>query len=150
MTELSYNIPITEPDPESAVLQWFTLLGELCAAIDYDTAEGIFADDVVSFGTRADIVTGLDNLRRNQWEGIWGNIADFKVATESIQGFGSHEVAWGVATWTSTGFDEDHKPFHRPGRATVTLARRDGAWLATHTHFSLNPGTPPKTYGPAK
>ena len=42
MTNLSYPIPITEPDPESAVLQWFTLLGELCAAIDYDTAEGIF------------------------------------------------------------------------------------------------------------
>ena len=147
MINLSCAIPITEPDPESAVLQWFTLLGELCAASDYDTAESIFADDVVSFGTRADIVTGLDNLRCNQWEGIWGNIAEFKVATESVQGFGNQEVAWGVATWTSTGFDEDHKPFHRPGRATVTLERRDGTWLATHTHFSLNPGTPSKTYG---
>ena len=125
MINLSCAIPITEPDPESAVLQWFTLLGELCAASDYDTAESIFADDVVSFGTRADIVTGLDNLRCNQWEGIWGNIAEFKVATES----------------------EDHNPFHRPGRATVTLERRDGTWLATHTHFSLNPGTPSKTYG---
>ena len=147
MPDLSFNIPITDLEPETAVLQWFTLLGELCAAIDYDTAEGIFADDIVSFGTRADIVTGLDNLRRNQWEGIWGNIADFKVATESIMGFGDDDVAWGLATWTSTGFEEDHKPFHRPGRATVTMARRNGAWLATHTHFSLNPGTPPKTYG---
>jgi ketosteroid isomerase-like protein len=146
-SEFSYSIPITEPDPESAVLQWFTLLGELCAAIDYDTAEGIFADDVVSFGTRADIVTGLENLRRNQWEGIWGNIADFKIATESVQGFGNEEVAWGVATWISTGFDEERKPFHRPGRATVTLARRDGAWLATHTHFSLTPGTLARTHG---
>ncbi len=147
MTHLSYAIPITDPDPEVAVQQWFTLLGELCAGIDYDTAEGIFADDVVSFGTRADIVTGLGNLRRNQWEGIWGNIADFKVAGESILGFGDQDVAWGVATWTSTGFDEDHKPFVRPGRATVTLAHRNGTWLATHTHFSLNPGTPPRTYG---
>jgi len=86
MPDLSFNIPITDLEPETAVLQWFTLLGELCAAIDYDTAEGIFADDIVSFGTRADIVTGLDNLRRNQWEGIWGNIADFKVATMTSRG----------------------------------------------------------------
>ena len=115
----------------------------------YDAAEGIFADDVVSFGTRAEIVTGLDNLRNNQWEGVWPNIADFRVVPESIHGFGEDDIAWGVATWTSTGFDEDHQPFERPGRATVTLARRDGAWLATHTHFSLNPGTPPRTYGRA-
>jgi len=96
MTHLSYAIPITDPNPEVAVQQWFTLLGELCAGIDYDTAEGIFADDVVSFGTRADIVTGLGNLRRNQWEGIWGNIADFKGAEESILGFGDQDVAWGA------------------------------------------------------
>ena len=147
MSAAASDVPITVPYAQDAVLAWFTLLGELCAAVDYDTAEGIFAGDVVSFGTRADIVTGLDNLRRNQWEGIWGNIADFKIVPQSIRGFGDQDVAWGVATWTSTGFDEAHQPFDRPGRATVTLARRDGAWLATHTHFSLNPGTPPGTYG---
>ena len=54
----------------------------------------------------------------------------------------------GVATWTSTGFHEDGTPFHRPGRATVILERRDGQWLSVHTHFSLNPGTPPRTHGP--
>ena len=111
MRNSTYNIPITDPDPTIAVRQWFTLLGELCALVDYDTAEGIFADDVVSFGTRADIVSGLENLRRNQWEGIWGNIADFKIDAGSIQGFGEQKVALGVATWTSTGFDEGHKPF---------------------------------------
>ncbi|MCH8236283.1 MAG: nuclear transport factor 2 family protein [Chloroflexi bacterium] len=147
MTGSNPDIPITEADPEDAVRAWFALLGKFCAAIDYDAAEAIFAPEVVSFGTRADIVTGLDNLRRNQWEGIWGNVADFRVDLESVQAFGDGEIAWGVATWTSTGFDEVHRPFDRPGRATVTLARRDGAWLATHTHFSLNPGTPPRTYG---
>ena len=37
MPKLLCAIPITEPDPELAVLRWFTLLGQLCAAIDYDT-----------------------------------------------------------------------------------------------------------------
>lgn len=149
MTDPNPDIPITKTDPKAAVHTWFTLLGEFCAAIDYDSAEAIFATDVVSFGTRADIVSGLDNLRRNQWEGIWGNIADFRIDLDSVQAFGEDDTAWGVATWTSTGFDEAHRAFQRPGRATVTLARRDGTWLATHTHFSLNPGTPPRTYGRA-
>ncbi|MDA1256545.1 MAG: nuclear transport factor 2 family protein [Chloroflexi bacterium] len=147
MSAAGSDAPITEPDAPDAVRGWFDLLGKFCADVDYDSAEAIFADDVVSFGTHADIVSGLENLRRNQWEGIWGNIADFRVDLDSVQAFGEGDIAWGVAIWTSTGFDADHRPFDRPGRATVTLARRDGIWLATHTHFSLNPGTPPRTYG---
>ncbi len=139
--------PITTNDPQEAAEQWFAGLEKCCSTVDYDSAEAIFADDVVSFGTKTQIVSGLETLRKNQWEGIWGNIADFKIVSESVQGFGEGDIAWGVATWTSTGFDESHQPFDRPGRATVTLARRGGTWLATHTHFSLNPGTPPRTYG---
>lgn len=138
---------ITNADPKAAVAQWFECLGRCCASVDYPGARAIFADDVVSFGTRADIVSGLDPLQRNQWEGIWPNIQDFQINLDSIHAGGDASVAWGVATWTSTGFHEDGSPFHRPGRATVILERRDGRWLSVHTHFSLNPGTPPRTYG---
>ncbi len=139
--------PITTDDPVAAGRDWFAELGRCCAAVDYDAAEAIFAPDVVSFGTRADVVSGLGPLRRNQWEGIWPNIADFRIDLDSVRSGGGERQAWGVATWTSTGFHEDGEAFHRPGRATVTLERRDGVWLATHTHFSLNPGTPPRTFG---
>ncbi len=138
---------IATPDPHAAAREWFERLGECCAAIDYASARAIFAPDVVSFGTKADIVKGLDLLQRNQWEGIWPNIRDFTIDLASIHSGGDERHAWGVATWRSTGFHEDGTPFSRPGRATVTLERRDGVWLATHTHFSLNPGTPPRTYG---
>lgn len=140
--------PITTDDPVAAALGWFAELGRCCAAVDYDSAEAIFAPDVVSFGTRADVVSGLGPLRRNQWEGIWPNIANFRVHLDGVRSGGDERHAWGVATWTSTGFHEDGEAFFRPGRATVTLERRDGVWLATHTHFSLNPGTPPRTFGP--
>ena len=73
------NPPITVDDPVQAVREWFVLLGRYCAAVDYDSNESIFAPDVVSFGTKSPIVSGLGNLRQQQWEGIWGNIADFKV-----------------------------------------------------------------------
>jgi ketosteroid isomerase-like protein len=102
---------------------------------------------VVSFGTRADIVSGLDYLQQNQWEGIWPNIQDFKINLDSIHAGGDERIAWGVATWTSTGFHEDGTSFPRPGRATTILERRNGKWVSVHTHFSLNPGTPPRTYG---
>ena len=142
--------PITTAAPVVAARDWFAELGRCCAAVDYDSVEAIFAPDVVSFGTRADVVSGLGPLRRNQWEGIWPNIADFRIDLDSVQSGGDERHAWGVATWTSTGFHENGEAFHRPGRATVTLERRDGVWLATHTHFSLNPGTPPRTFGPRK
>ena len=139
---------ITTPDAIEAVRQWFGMLSRYCAAEDYESTREIFADDVASFGTRADIVTGLDRLQANQWEGIWPNIQDFKIDLDNITSGGSESIAWGIATWTSTGFDEDGGSYHRPGRATIVLERRGETWVALHTHFSLNPGTPPRTYGP--
>lgn len=138
---------ITSADPQAAVKEWFERLSRYCASVDYNSTRPIFAEDVVSFGTRADIVSGLDYLQRNQWEGIWPNIQDFQIDLASIHAGGDEHVAWGVATWTSTGFHEDGTSFLRPGRATTILERRNGKWVSVHTHFSLNPGTPPRTYG---
>ena len=140
--------PITANNPVEAVKRWFALMERYCASVDYDGAERIFAADVVSFGTTMDIVSGRRALREGQWESIWGNISNFKMDLDNVHASGSGSQAWGVVTWTSVGFDGNHKPFYRPGRATVILERRDGGiWLAVHTHFSLYPGTPQRTFG---
>ena len=141
------NPPVVASDPQDAVREWFALMERYCASVDYDSAENIFAEDVVSFGTKMDIVRGRTSLRQGQWESIWGNIRNFKMDLENIHAGGDSEQAWGVVTWTSIGYDGRHQPFYRPGRATVTLQRRDGVWLAVHTHFSLYPGTPHRTFG---
>ncbi len=138
---------VTRSDANGAVVEWFEKLGRYCASIDYESARAIFAEDVLSFGTRADIVSGLAPLQLNQWEGIWPNIQDFKINLETIHSGGDQHHAWGLATWTSTGFLEDGSSFERPGRVTVILERRQDRWLSVHTHFSLNPGIPPRTYG---
>ena len=52
------NPPVVSSDPIEAVQQWFALMEQCCASVDYDGAECIFADDVVSFGTAMDIVSG--------------------------------------------------------------------------------------------
>lgn len=139
--------PIVAADSRKAVEAWFARLSRYCASVDYDSARAIFADDVVSFGTRAGVVSGLDRLVVEQWRGIWPNITDFRIDLASVHSGGAGDLAWGVAAWTSTGYDEQHCPFHRPGRATVVLERRGGTWLCVHSHFSLSPGTPPKTFG---
>ena len=141
------NPPVVSSDPIEAVQQWFALMEQCCGSVDYDGAECIFADDVVSFGTAMDIVSGRKSLREGQWESIWGNISNFKMDLDNVHAGGSGNQAWGVVTWTSVGFDGNHEPFYRPGRATVTLERRDGIWLAVHSHFSLYPGTPQRTFG---
>ena len=97
--------PITTTDPAEAVKQWFTLLSGYCATVDYDAAESIVAEDVASFGTATDIVSGRTPLRKGQWESIWGNITDFKMDLDNVYARGSGDQAWGMVTWTSTGYD---------------------------------------------
>lgn len=137
-----------ELEGTEAVEAWFKQLGACCAREDYESARELIADDVVSFGTSANIVEGRDRLEANQWTNIWPYITDFEFDVDSIRSFGSGDFAWGVSVWTSTGYTTTGESFHRPGRATVVLARREDGWRAVHTHFSLFPGTPQETYGP--
>lgn len=148
MSESRLRSQITTTSPDEAVKEWFSLLGRYCAAVDYEGGESIFAPDTIAFGTRARVVQGLEHVRKNQWEGIWPNIRDFTIEMDQVRGGGDERWAWGVATWTSTGFDREGKSYFRPGRATVILERRDGRWLAVHSHFSLAPGTPQETFEP--
>lgn len=140
--------PITTDDHATAVREWFARIDEYCETEDYDAMRRHVAEDVVSFGTRAEVVSGRDYLEEEQWRKIWGRIEDFSIDLDGIHAAGEGSLAWGVATWDSTGFDADGEPYHRPGRATVVLDRRDGVWRCAHTHFSLAPGTPWRTYGP--
>ena len=41
----------------------------------------------------------------------------------------------------------DGQPFTRHGRATFNLARRDGRWLAVHSHVSLLPSQSESAHG---
>jgi ketosteroid isomerase-like protein len=92
-------------------------------------------------------VSGLDHLAANQWRNVWPYIENFTFDLGRLHGNASGDVAWAAVPWTSTGFDQEGRAFDRPGRATVTFAHREGRWLAVHTHFSLNPGTPARSFG---
>lgn len=126
---------------------WYRTWGKCVAAVDFKSARPLFTDDVVGFGTHAHFVHGLEALEREQWSQIWPKITNFAFLVDELVGAIDGDAAWAATPWTSTGYHEDGTAFDRPGRATVTLRREGGVWRGTHTHFSLTPGTPPRTYG---
>jgi ketosteroid isomerase-like protein len=129
----------THPPAHTDIEAWFQTLQRCVRAVDYETARGIFAEDVVAFGTRADVVSDLDNLQADQWSRVWPAIRDFTFDLSQLHWSWSGDSGWAVITWTSTGFRADSTPFHRPGRATVIFGHYNGRVVARHTHFSLSP-----------
>jgi len=128
---------------------WYRTWGAHVAAVDFESARPLFANDVVSFGTHATFfVSGIDALYEGQWSRVWPKITDFVFLVDELVGAVHGDTAWAAVPWASTGYAEDGKAFDRPGRATVTLRRDGNKWLGTHTHFSLRPGVPPHTFGP--
>lgn len=118
---------------------------------DFGAARELFHPDVIGFGTHMRVVHGLDHLEKEQWRSVWPRIEDFAFVTDELQTGASNDglLAWAVVPWGSTGFLEDGATFDRPGRATILFSREhwNEAWRAVHTHISLAPGTPQRSYG---
>lgn len=133
------------------LVNWLSGWGDEVAGVRLAAGRRRFSPDVSAFGTRADVVVGLDRLFDEQWSRVWPTIEDFRFVTEEAQVLVSPDrlQAVIVAPWESTGIHEDGSRFARPGRATVVLARAaiDAGWLGVHTHFSLGFGVPPRSFG---
>jgi ketosteroid isomerase-like protein len=144
--ELQGKEPIMADDLEP-FREWFRTWGTCVAAVDFESARPLFAAEVVGFGTHAAFVSGLDALQAEQWSKIWPNISDFAFLVDKLVGAASGTSAWAAVPWTSRGYHQDGTSYNRPGRATVTFRKDADLWLGTHTHFSLLPGVPHRTFG---
>lgn len=143
-------MPAPSQDDLEPLRQWFREWEITVRNVDFASARRLFEPGVISFGTHAEIVSGIDALEAQQWRAIWPRIADFRFRVDSLQGEISGDRAWAAVPWTSTGFDEAGAVFDRPGRATVILHRDGERWRGVHTHFSVAPGTPQRTHGRPK
>ena len=143
--------PAPAEDDLDRIRAWFERLAEHVRAVDFAGARPLFAVDMIAFGTFSDFVTERDAVEAAQWRNVWPFIEGFRWRKDAFRGIVSPDrlAATGMAVWDSTGFDQDGKPYERPGRATVALARaRIGAdWIAQHTHFSLFRGVPGQSFG---
>jgi ketosteroid isomerase-like protein len=126
-------------DPIAPLRDWLTRWHTAVQARDFETGKSMCAPDMVAFGTVAPFVTGIDEVMKQQWHHVWPNTRGFTIDVANARGEIVGDRAWVAATWDSVGFRPDGTEFDRPGRCTIVLARRDGRWLATHTHFSLSP-----------
>ena len=126
-------------DPIAPLRAWLARWQACVRAVDFEAGRAMCAPDIVAFGTVVPMAAGIDDVMAGQWHRVWGNIRDFTVHADRALGAVAGDHGWVATTWDSLGTRPDGSTFRRPGRLTVALVRRDGRWLATHTHFSLTP-----------
>lgn len=126
---------------KSKVLHWLRDWEVLINGQDFARARLLFAEDVVSFGTFSEILTGLSDLEARQWRVIWPTIAGFTFDDPKI--VISSDTAIVISLWRSQGKTKDGGWYDRKGRCTLVL-RQDGERLVCiHSHLSMEPGIPP-------
>jgi ketosteroid isomerase-like protein len=142
---------MSNPREEDAgrVRRWFEQLAEHVRAVDFAGARPIFAADMIAFGTFTDFMTGRDNAEAKQWRNVWPHIDEFRWRPD-IRVIVSPDrlTAIGMAIFDSTGYAKDGASYERPGRATVAFTRQHVGddWVAQHTHMSLVPGVPTRSF----
>jgi len=137
--------------PDRSIVEWVADWGAEVAAADIRAGRRRFDDDLIAFGTNADVVVGRAAVEAGQWAQIWPAIEDFEFLLDDLRVRLSPDglMAVAIVPWSSTGIDADGTRFDRPGRATIVLERDvvGEPWSGTHTHFSLARGVPSSTHG---
>lgn len=124
---------------DSIARAFLTEMQACVRAVDFQRAHALFAEDVIAFGTYAQVVAGRDRLEHEQWRNVWPNIREFSFRLDEMRCLGSADGICVVVPWDSRGTRADGTTFDRPGRATLLLIQRGDRWAAMHSHFSLAP-----------
>jgi len=121
---------------ETIVQTWLAEMERCVRDVAFERCRAIFAPDVVAFGSLGERLVGLEHLERDQWRQVWPRIRDFTFDLDQLAWGGGGSTLWLASPWISQGTSEDGSTFARPGRMTAVLERRDGSWVAVHTHHS--------------
>ncbi len=138
LLEISRQLAAAE-DPLAPIRDWLRRLQACVRAVDFEGGRRLCAPELIAFGTVAHFVEGVEGVMEQQWRRVWPQIREFTIRVDEARGAVDGDTAWVAAPWDSTGVRPGGATFARPGRLTIALARHDGRWLATHTHFSLSP-----------
>ncbi|NGM23066.1 nuclear transport factor 2 family protein [Roseomonas stagni] len=144
-----HDLPEADEATRAGVLAWMARFAAAVRAVDYRTATPMWHAKVLAFGTHQAVLEGFVNFRDRQWDSVWPRTADFAFVEAAARVLASADagMAVAIAPFTSTGFHADGTPFPRPGRATLVLMRQGDAWIAVHSHLSLERGVPTESHG---
>jgi len=138
-------------DDVALIRRWFQRLQVCIQTVDFAGSRPLFAEDLITFGTFTAFTLGREATEQEQWRHVWGQIDQFRWRLDELRTIISADRLTGVAmaVFESTGYTEDGVAFDRPGRATIVLGRKavGEEWTAQHTHVSLFPGTPSRSFG---
>ena len=137
-------LPIANEELTQHFHQWLERFAGCVRDVDYASARPLFHPYVLAFGTHNDVISGIEQWVKTQWNNVWPKTSDFRfnLAQTSVLASPDSTIATVIAPWTSTGYHPDGEPFLRPGRATMVFSRSGGDWLCVHSHMSLNRGVP--------
>jgi catechol 2,3-dioxygenase-like lactoylglutathione lyase family enzyme/ketosteroid isomerase-like protein len=141
-----YARSAAEGDEIAPLREWLSAFAAHVRAIDFAGGKAMCAPDMLAFGTYAGMVERIEDVMNAQWYKIWPTIKNFSIRTDEARGGISGDTAWVAAPWDSLGTNADGTTYDRPGRLTMVFVKRDGRWLARHTHLSLVPN-PRRTTG---
>ena len=139
LLEISSQLGLDDDDPLAPLRAWLLALQACVRAQDFERGRTLCVPEMLAFGTKAEIVAGLDAVVEQQWRQVWPRIREFTIRADEARGAVEGDRGWVATRWDSLGVRPDGSTFARPGRLTILFAQRGGRWLATHTHFSLSP-----------
>ncbi|MCU0271282.1 MAG: hypothetical protein MUF83_21950 [Acidimicrobiales bacterium] len=114
------------------VQNWLEQFAAAVAGENLVRGRELFADDVVAYGTRSGVMTGLDVLVEQQWAPIWTRTRGFRFHDVDVVlgGAGGWVVAARWRSWSRSGA-------LREGRSTLVF--QGDPLRCRHSHFSLTP-----------
>src|SRR5207302_10282920 len=101
----------SHPDLDRIAHDFLTEMQACVRAVDFERGRGLFAEDVVAFGTFAAVVSGRDWVERGQWRNVWPNIREFTFRLEELHCLGTADALCVVVPWDSLGHRADGATF---------------------------------------
>ncbi len=127
----------------ASIRGWMERFAKAVRERDFEKGKSLCVADIHSFGTVCDRADSLEELAANQWLQVWPATRDFDFDYGSVKCEREGSLVVVTARWTSREDFSNETSQLRRGRVTMVLREIEGTWLATHTHFSLNPSTAP-------
>jgi ketosteroid isomerase-like protein len=144
------RLTVLDEDRRS-IADFFERWGTLVGRVNFKKARGLYADDVIAFGSLGRMMTSREALENEQWRAVWPTLADYRHDLTTLHVIISPDrlMAMGAVIARSVGVHKDGSHFDRPVRVTASLMREavGAPWFMTHTHVSLVPGTPAPSFG---